>query len=113
MNQEMKIKWLEALRSGKYKQAVSRLMLKDHRGQRYCCLGVLCEISGLGEWTEEPSYSNVHEFIYNRGHFASNLPPAMREALGISDDDIETLVNMNDLTKASFTQIADWIERNL
>lgn len=40
-------KWIVALRSGKYTQGHGRL--RDGVGQM-CCLGVLCEISGLGEW---------------------------------------------------------------
>jgi hypothetical protein len=46
MNPEVKAKWIEALRSGKYEQAVGAL----RQGDGYCCLGVLCDISGLGEW---------------------------------------------------------------
>ena len=37
--------WVAALRSGKYKQGKPG-QLKDSEGN-YCCLGVLCEISGL------------------------------------------------------------------
>jgi hypothetical protein len=42
---EVGIKWVEALRSGKYKQGKHQLVFDGS----YCCLGVLCEISGL-EW---------------------------------------------------------------
>ena len=41
MNQQIKTKWVTALRSGKYNQ--TRSVLKDSNG--YCCLGVLCEVS--------------------------------------------------------------------
>lgn len=40
MNPEIKQKWVEALRSGKYNQ--TEVSLKDCQG--HCCLGVLCEI---------------------------------------------------------------------
>lgn len=40
MKPEVKKKWLEALRSGKYKQ--DRGYLKTDEG--YCCLGVLCDV---------------------------------------------------------------------
>ena len=43
MKEEIKDKWVEALRSGKYKQCKGRLQKKDG----YCCLGVLCDISGI------------------------------------------------------------------
>lgn len=38
---EIKNKWLEALRSGKYKKGSGRL--RDEKNN-YCCLGVLCDI---------------------------------------------------------------------
>ena len=40
---------IEALRSGDYAQ--TRNHLKDDNG--HCCMGVGCEISGLGEWQEQ------------------------------------------------------------
>lgn len=40
MNQEVKTKWLEALRSGEYKQGRSFL----HKNGSFCCLGVLCDL---------------------------------------------------------------------
>lgn len=39
--------WVEALRSGKYEQARSVLRADN---TSFCCLGVACDISGLGEW---------------------------------------------------------------
>lgn len=41
MDQKLKKKWVEALTSGKYQQAKSRL--KDHSG--FCCLGVLRDVN--------------------------------------------------------------------
>ena len=49
MNQEIKQKWVEALRSGKYKQTTYVLRREDS----YCCLGVLCDIAGRGKWSIE------------------------------------------------------------
>lgn len=40
MHQEIAKKWAEELRSGRYKQGVGYL----RKGDKYCCLGVLCEI---------------------------------------------------------------------
>lgn len=39
---DLKTKWLEALRSGQYKQGTSCL----HNEDSYCCLGVFSEIQG-------------------------------------------------------------------
>ena len=38
-------KLVDALRSRKYKQGVGRLRIDD----KFCCLGVACDISGLGK----------------------------------------------------------------
>lgn len=38
--------WLDELRSGNRAQTKQRL----RRDDRFCCLGVLCDISGLGDW---------------------------------------------------------------
>jgi hypothetical protein len=48
MKDTVKALWLEALRSGKYKQGTGCLRYEDD----FCCLGVLCDISGQGEWDE-------------------------------------------------------------
>lgn len=48
MNENAK-KWLVALRSGEYKQGRFDLRVGSNK---FCCLGVLCDISGLGEWVK-------------------------------------------------------------
>lgn len=46
---EEKRLWLEALRSGKYKQTKGTLGRKNLDGSAsYCCLGVACEVFGPG-----------------------------------------------------------------
>ena len=50
MDPEVKARWVQALRSGKYHQGTSTLRSRrDHYPARYCCLGVLCEVVGV-EW---------------------------------------------------------------
>lgn len=49
-NKENIRKWVEALRSGKFQQTNGAL--RDLDG--YCCLGVACEVSGLGYWANAP-----------------------------------------------------------
>ncbi|MDP2660221.1 MAG: hypothetical protein Q8R28_05790 [Dehalococcoidia bacterium] len=43
-------RWIAALRSGKYKQGMFGMRNREG-GNEYCCLGVACDISGLGRWT--------------------------------------------------------------
>lgn len=96
MNKRLKAKWLRALRSGEYAQGNGRL--KD--GKRYCCLGVLLAVKGGVEVGRYGLY----------GHL-----PA-KHSCGLSDEIQETLAGMNDgrLGKPySFTQIANFIEKNL
>lgn len=46
MKTEIKTKWLEALRSGDYKQAKGALVKQAEDGSKsYCCLGVLCDLA--------------------------------------------------------------------
>ena len=46
MNQEIKKKWVDALRSGKYKQGRGRLKASG----KFCCLGVLCSVVRAKNW---------------------------------------------------------------
>ena len=41
--------WIEALESGQYIQGTGTM----REGERYCCLGVLCDVSGLGKWIND------------------------------------------------------------
>ena len=65
MKKEIKDKWVAALRSGEYQQAYGRL--RDDNS--FCCLGVLCDISGLGKWVNESGswhYSITGCYKYRR-----------------------------------------------
>lgn len=89
MDQDLKPRLLEALRSGRYKQGRERLL---HCG-RYCCLGV--------------TYHLIDPNIYPRC-----LPPGWEDRTGISLDAETHLIHMNDNGK-TFDEIANWIEANL
>lgn len=47
VDRELLDRWLTALRSGDYDQGIG--VLRDS-ANRYCCLGVLCDVSGYGTW---------------------------------------------------------------
>ena len=44
LNAEFKTKWIEALRSDKFKQGKGFLAIQTQEGDRFCCLGVACMI---------------------------------------------------------------------
>ena len=99
MNQGIKANWLDALRSGKYKQGQYWLRKED----LYCCLGVLCDIHGA-KW--EHYGDGVYEVDgYNR------VPPYEFKA-GLDSYEIGILAEMND-RKMTFEAIAKYIEENL
>jgi hypothetical protein len=92
-------KWLNALRSGKYKQGRARLKSADE----FCCLGVACDISGLGKWDKD-KYLGKEAF----------LPIQVMNWLGLSTmqgvyyDEL-SLSQLNDIGH-SFRFIANFIE---
>jgi hypothetical protein len=106
MDAQLKVKWVEALRSGKFKQGKD--CLKSDFG--HCCLGVLCEISGDVEWESRPS--SMYKAIIGNSTSISFLPFALARRAAISAEMTDRLVRMND-NGAPFPEIADYIEKNL
>lgn len=102
MNKEIKSKWVEALRSGKYEQAKG--MLRTQNG-KFCCYGVLCEITGV------PHSDGGYRF--SDAGICETMPcGSLRVDIESGGMDASVLSTMNDEGK-SFLQIADFIEINL
>ena len=120
MKKSKAMKWVKALRSGKYKQATGFLKVKEDSGDcSYCCLGVLGEINKLGD-----------SFLVSKDLLDSYQ---VREACNIAtcsgtpfDEEgnvdillrvknkyvtFDSLAYAND-NGASFKSIASWIEKN-
>lgn len=123
MNPKVKQKWVEALRSGKYKQ--TRGVLR-RRGGSYCCLGVLCEIAREEGIVDRRWESRYKEYVYFNPVFppdsnSCDLPEAVVRWSGLDSSDPEvdiprgidkqTLASLNDELKYSFSKIADVIEQ--
>lgn len=115
MNQRIKRKWLEALRSGEYVQGRDRLLTPSADGDSFCCLGVLCELHAQetgGVWTGQT-------YMHNRG--ALPRPVALWAGLDARDPIVSDmkLSSHNDGTgllqhkPKSFRRIADLIEKHL
>lgn len=102
MNREIGMKWVEALRSGKYKQG--RLAL--YNADSFCCLGVLCEVMGVEQIDiGGPAVAYGHESNVT-------MPGAdVLERAGLSLDQARRLAHFNDNRGRSFPEIADYIER--
>lgn len=133
MNQEVKAKWLEALRSGNYVQGREELRPRHYSGgYAYCCLGVLCDVyqkeTGKGEWREigcgswdssfdateegapvtDKSWSSLPQAVVKWAGFYTN-DPTVPNPKGNGKDRI-TLANLND-AGTSFEELAEIIER--
>ena len=100
-------RWLTALESGEYKQ--TRDLLRDDNG--FCCLGVACDLSGLGTWTPVLRRDEHVFATEDRERSTTGLLPAVREWLSIASDGEGALADMNDDGK-TFAEIAKWIREN-
>lgn len=93
MDTELKVKWVKALRSGKYKQCSGFLEQHGHM----CCLGVLVHVQGenVAGWRKKNMSMLPEEFA------AGLLKPEMMELAARNDSGQE------------FSKIADHIEADL
>ena len=109
MNPAIKAEWVKALRSGNYAQGKGNLRTFD---DKYCCLGVLCDIGQRKAWTRrDDSYMYHYEHGGNTSYTA--LPGSgINTVIGISASSESALMIMND-NGDSFEEIADYIEKNL
>jgi hypothetical protein len=112
-------KWLKELRSGKYPQAQGCLreveygeydfekdetLVEGVKG--FCCLGVLCDIAvkdGAAPWDSDYGISSDD----------GEPPKQMLDYLGLDDEMVAHLIDMNDSQGADFNEIADEIEFNI
>ncbi len=106
MNKRIKRKWVKHLRSGKYKQGNNELRNEDNY---FCCLGVLCNVHAI----EHPKIAVKQMDRCEYMDFNGYPPPTVRDWAGLTEDQIETLIEMNDLRGRNFDFIANWIEREL
>lgn len=103
---EMRRKWIIALRSDEYEQGRIRLRNLDNT---YCCLGVACDVSGAGSWKE--IYTDYHVFVtHDNQRLVTELNTEILDLMGLTDREQNHLMHMNDELKASFSEIADYLE---
>lgn len=126
MDQQVKEKWIKALRSGEYKQGVGSLRRIVEGEHRYCCLGVLCELCPEGEWhlwhLEEKGGRYFYRSENSKG-LLGYLPKWVQDWAGLEDRSPEIegvkLTRHNDgsgalnIDQKSFEEIADLIEKYL
>lgn len=119
MKPHVKAAWLEALRSGRYKQGKGCLRSGPPEDSDFCCLGVLCDLGERKAWSQAPGYG-TWTYVGPDGIPASGyLPLDVMKLAGLTHTAAATLANMNDgdgdlnVPPRSLSEIADWIERYL
>jgi hypothetical protein len=121
MNAEVKAMWLEALRSGVYKQGRGQLRTIGEQDS-FCCLGVLCDLHSETAETPDSEWQG-DEYCGE----AYTLPPHVQDWAGLTEKNPKvqghSLATWNDgqqapeqgeeVTPLDFPSIADLIERGL
>ena len=120
-------RWLEALRSKKYKQTTEGFLReKVDGGDKFCCLGVLCDLIDPSLWEsslahEDEEDEGVKVYTYD-GRNIGFPPMNIQTLIGDFEQSFDHnsangsktryLVEWND-RGGSFDEIADWIEGNI
>ena len=110
MDAQLKAKWIEALRSGDFKQGHAALFDDVGEQKIFCCLGVLCETQGT-QWGDIGDQGQLGS-IQVRDIGRSFLSKEALDHFGLTEDQQVTLATMND-DGSDFSEIADYIESNL
>jgi hypothetical protein len=114
MKKKWKDKWIKALLSGKYVQGKRELCTEGKEYDKFCCLGVLCDIAGPDRWgISKFETSGGGSEVYWGVPATSDLPPSfLLLDVGLKFQEAETLARMND-DGNKFKTIAKYIEKNL
>jgi hypothetical protein len=113
--------WIDALRSGNYKQTSTCLRSKNGREYAYCCLGVACEVylkSGdaheYEQWATESTFKFTPDIDSVNSVKGGFLPYTVQEWLGLNSDAGYyaggALYRDNDANAYTFNDIASVIE---
>lgn len=86
LDEHVKQAWINALRSGEYRQGRSRLAKRTKKGNfKFCCLGVLCDVVGV---KGEPNQI-TDEIEFGFDGETMTLPDLVWKGLGLTDPDID------------------------
>jgi len=122
-------KWVQALESGEYDQTYSSLVgpamcdseggPADELNTGYCCLGVAAKVfgwldrdevyvwqstnTGVGRMTPPPEDEDMQWLESSTG---ASLPDPHQKFLGMTDDEQNKLIKMNDTERSTFKEIA-------
>lgn len=124
---ENRQKWIQALRSGTYQQ--DKKVLRTAAG-KYCCLGVCADVLSPENWAKSqlrggsgpeiacynlnPVKDFLRQFPEHEGWdnypYTGVLYSYILNFVGLSKDEQNNLISLNDLCDWTFLQIADLLE---
>ena len=111
---ELRAKWIAALRSGDYRQGMTALRRAGggEDEDSYCCLGVLCDVYDPGRWSRRAG-----DTWYCYRGLNGSLPEEVRKLVGLTDGEAQALVDLNDglypegmHRRLTFPEIANHLE---
>ncbi len=108
MKPEVKTLLCEKLRSGEYKQGQEYL----NKDGKLCFLGVVCDLSGVGKWIDWLSVPGVKSYVTRSQGDTMEIPIEARRWAGFTDKDQDDLIYLNDVKGLSFSELADYLEKN-
>ena len=115
LNPEIKKKWLTALKSGNYKQGTGKLRRRDNS---FCCLGVLCDISGI-QWTLHSTnlyWQSAKTWSIGmpyRGDLDEETFDVLSQSFNKNFTIFWHLADLNDQSETGFDPTIKYIEKNL
>jgi len=113
---EAQEKYLTALRSGAYEQALGYMVRLDHHGNKtYCCMGVACDVLDEPVYVSTlinglPAIDQLGPKLENGTVSGQYLPEHVNEALELDPRLNRHMSNWNDADRLSFDEIADNLE---
>lgn len=115
MKKKVILDWIAALRSGEYEQGIEALAIPAGKYDKFCCLGVLCDLYAVELDDDEvgfdvsPIDDNALAFYTGSTHELYYLPNIVAKYAGLTATQEDKLVRMND-TGSSFDEIATQLE---
>lgn len=110
-NNDLAVKWVEALRSGKYKQGFGALRTVETDGtMRHCVVGVLADVIDPNAWESGAAFDDgsIPKVVWNDCTFGIE-----GSEYGIDDNVIDEVMRLNDNETHDFNKLADFLEEHL
>lgn len=108
----LQLQWLEALESGKFEQGQNCLRSGDNK---FCCLGVACELSGIEPILNSNYLSPRYEYLGERHYLPQVIVDKLKfrdnQGIAFGKQPGKAIAYLNDMGR-TFKDIAEIIRAN-